>query len=501
MGLDLPLGTDRLGATRGFAHAQHRRLPAAALHHAPARAAGCRSATRPRATPWSASTSSTRATAPTSPWSPAPRVGGKTVAVNALLARNLARGAPGHDHRPLLLGGRGRDPRHAGHYEQLAALIPGAEKLHFGAGRHDAVLNPWDVPDPARVPARRRSEFLARAAHAADRRPTRPDERALSGRGTHAARARHQRRLRALRARPASAPRERLLYEELPAPRARAGRRQPRRRRSVASEVPAPRRAAAPLLRGRRPRLARRPGDHDPSRGAAAAVRPRRAAGRAGGAGDAHAGRLHRPRRAAPRRATPRHPRRAPGPWAGRAFVAIDESWKPLRSKAAGAWLNEWARRTRHMACALLAITQHLADFANAQGHALLSQSVLRVFFRTSRLSLAYIRDALGAPRRGPRGDRRRSRPARASTRPASTPRPTAAAQVRIYLSDMEYWTVSSDPERDQPIRQLALEQSGGDPWGALRLLVDPAWHREQARVDPQRRLRQQRKRSGAQHQ
>ena len=73
------------------------------------------------------------------------------------------------------------------------------------------------------------------------------------------------------------------------------------------------------------------------------------------------------------------HPQRAAGPWAGRAFVAIDEAWKPLLTPAAGAWLNEWARRTRHLACALLVITQHLSDFANAQGEALLRNSVLRV--------------------------------------------------------------------------------------------------------------------------
>ena len=35
--------------------------------------------------------------------------------------------------------------RHAGHYEQLAALIPGAQTIHFGAGDHEVVPNSWDV--------------------------------------------------------------------------------------------------------------------------------------------------------------------------------------------------------------------------------------------------------------------------------------------------------------------------------------------------------------------
>ena len=76
-----------------------------------------------------------------------------------------------------------------------------------------------------------------------------------------------------------------------------------------------------------------------------------------------------------------------------------------------------------------------------------------------------------------PRTSRRSrgSRPARASTRPAcSTPRRTAAAVVQLHLGDMEYWTCSADPHRDQPLRQLALDEAGGDAWEALRRLVDP---------------------------
>ena len=52
--------------------------------------------------------------------------------------------------------------------------------------------------------------------------------------------------------------------------------------------------------------------------------------------------------------------------------------------------------------------------------------------------------------------------------------------QIRLLLGDMEYWTCSADPQRDQPIRRLALAHAGGDPWQALRRLVDPAWHEQQ---------------------
>ena len=76
---------------------------------------------------------------------------------------------------------------------------------------------------------------------------------------------------------------------------------------------------------------------------------------------------------------------------------------------AAGAWLNEWARRTRHIACALLVITQHLADFNNPQGRALLRNSVLRLLFHT------VARRARRSPRRArsPRRGHRRHRATR----------------------------------------------------------------------------------------
>jgi hypothetical protein len=50
-----------------------------------------------------------------------------------------------------------------------------------------------------------------------------------------------------------------------------------------------------------------------------------------------------------------------------------------------------------------------------------------------------------------------------------------------LLLGDIEYWTCSADPQRDQPIRRLAVQEAAGDPWDALRLLVDPAWHQRRA--------------------
>jgi hypothetical protein len=40
----------------------------------------------------------------------------------------------------------------------------------------------------------------------------------------------------------------------------------------------------------------------------------------------------------------------------------------------------------------------------------------------------------------------------------------------------MEYWIASSDPARDEHIRQRALRETGKKGWRAMRLLVNDEW-------------------------
>jgi hypothetical protein len=403
---------------------------------------------------------------------------GKTVAVNALLARNLARGATGFIIDRSSSEDEGGSTRHAGHYEQLAALIPGARTLHFGAGHHEHVLCPWDVADLRHLPASK-AEFLVALhtlligdhAHGADRALT-GLERTLLSRGITAVYERC--------AHTGERPRERLLYEEL--------RRLAREQATDASDgdltVASEYRRLAERLHpyvdgGPSAWLA----DDETTVPSDAPLLLFDLAGLP----DALAGPVMLTlvdfidRQVQRRRARHLAHRADGGPWAGRAFVAIDEAWKPLLTPAAGAWLNEWARRTRHLACALLVITQHLADFANAQGEALLRNSVLRLIFRTSYDELAYAQDTLGLH------DEDLDAIARLETRKGeySTCLVDSEAhgrtRVRLLLGDMEYWMCSADPERDQPIRQLAVEEADGDAWEAMRRLVDPSWHRDRA--------------------
>jgi hypothetical protein len=404
---------------------------------------------------------------------------GKTVATNLLLARNLARGATGYIIDRSSSEDEGGSTRHAGHYEQLAALIPGARIIHFGAGHHEAILCPWDVADPTTVPASK-VEFLIALhtmligdPHRADAAVLSGLERTLLARGIEAVYHRC--------AQSGEPPREQLLYQEL----RRLAREQAADGAdgdaSVASEL---RRLAARL----HPYI---------GNGASAwlADRPTSVPTEAplvlcdlAGVPDTLAGPVtltlveHIDRAVARRRSEHiRDPGAQAGPWAGRAFLAIDEAWKALMSPAAGAWLNERARRTRHIACALLIITQHLSDLANPQGHALLRNSVLRLLFRTSHDELAYVQDTLGLhPEDLDLIEQLETRKGEYSSCFIDS-EAHGRTRARIYLGDMEYWTCSADPHRDQPIRELALKEAHGDPWEALRRLVDPAWHRDRA--------------------
>ncbi|MBA3264146.1 MAG: hypothetical protein H0T69_17095, partial [Thermoleophilaceae bacterium] len=67
--------------------------------------------------------------------------GGKTFAVNVILARCLAHGM------------RGYVLDRAGHYAFLCSLIPGARHLTIGGSQDDHAVNPWDIPDLGRPPA------------------------------------------------------------------------------------------------------------------------------------------------------------------------------------------------------------------------------------------------------------------------------------------------------------------------------------------------------------
>jgi hypothetical protein len=48
-------------------------------------------------------------------------------------------------------------------------------------------------------------------------------------------------------------------------------------------------------------------------------------------------------------------------------------------------------------------------------------------------------------------------------------------------VGPLEYWIATSDPARDEHIRERALRESGQDPWRALELLADEQWQQTAA--------------------
>jgi hypothetical protein len=166
------------------------------------------------------------------------------------------------------------------------------------------------------------------------------------------------------------------------------------------------------------------------------------------------------------------------GRWAGRAQLIIEEGWKPLSSPAAGAWLNEYARRARHYALWLTFITQFFRDFDSEQGRALLSNHAIALCLPNERRDLEFARDTLALS-----DTDLEEIAALPSQKGAFSTLYMVSARgrgaVRIAPGAPEYWIASSNPELDQPLRALAVNTAGGDAWQALTLLCDPDWHEQ----------------------
>ena len=386
---------------------------------------------------------------------------GKTMTTVLLLMRALARGA----HGAVI--------DRAGHYQFLCSLIPGAIHSDVGAGEH--TVNPWDTDDVANVPAAK-IEFL-RALHAIlvgahnathDSYGLEPLERnllSLAIRGTYDT-----------AAQTGATPCESLLQAEL---RARA--------HDAKAE-------GTPEIAAVYASLAERLHDYC-AEGPAAALLDRPTTVPVDAPlvafdlrhvqDDALAAvmfvlaeyverrvqRVRDQRLAAVAAGEPR------GLYDERFVFVVDEIWKLLARQATGAWANDLARRARHLGLFLVPITQQLSDLDNELGRALLRNSTMKLFLAQAPDELAYAREALGL------GDEEIDTISHLKT----SKRQFADAylingargrgRITVRVAAAEYWTATSEPLVDVPLRERALQQTHGDPWAALTLLCDPHWH------------------------
>ena len=157
-------------------------------------------------------------------------------------------------------------------------------------------------------------------------------------------------------------------------------------------------------------------------------------------------------------------------------FLVVEEGWKLTASAAAGAWLNEYARRSRHYALWLIFVSQFFRDLATPQGHALLENKAIALCFQNDPEDLEHARAPLALT------DTDIEQITTLTTRPGLYSSTYVISNrgrgaVRQLLGDLEYWICCSDPENDQPRRAAALRETDGDHWAALRLLCTPEWH------------------------
>jgi hypothetical protein len=392
--------------------------------------------------------------------------GGKTVMVNKLLMSAIAQGMRGFIiDRSSIATGSGQQ-RAQGHYDPLLSLVPGSAKVHVGTGSRD-VICPWDVADCADV-APAKIEFLL-AFHALLIGNLAGTQRQLSadeeGPLTTA--------IAAVYARCATSgerPCETLLVAELERLADRASAHA-----NVAATIWALIARLAPYVNdGPLAHIADWPTTVKPDRPLTLfdiAGAPNRLIGALILTIVDHIEyAIHQTRG--------RYVRGELADsaiYTGEAFLVIEEGWKVTESKEAGAWLNEFARRSRHWRLWLLFVTQLLKDLDNEQGRALLENSSLRLLFKNNKRDLQFGREPLGFTDTDIAAiTQLQTRPGEYSTVYMQSPR--GRGQLRSIPGALEYWICSNHPKHDQPARYAALRDVAGDPWKALRLLCTPGW-------------------------
>ena len=380
--------------------------------------------------------------------------GGKTFATNVIASRCIAHGMDAYVFD------------RAGHYEFLCSLIPGAEHLLMGASENEHAVNPWDVPDVARPPIEK-IDFL-KGLHAllvGDHRAG-DDSYGLSPLEYNllevAIRSVYEKAARA-----GEAPRERMLRTEL------------RDRAEVEKQAGAE--EVASVLRTLAERLTSfcEDGSHAylmdrlttvPSDAPLIAFDTRKVPRELSPAvlftlAEHVSTKLEQRQRA-------RLEQTFGGPFAGRSLLIIDEAWKLVERRATGEWVNDLARRARHLGLFLVAISQQLSDFAGEYGKALIRNSTMQLFLRQSPEELAYVQDALRLSDEEICAIARLKTVKRSYSQAYWINGTRGRGTIALRVGPREYWLATSDPINDAPLRAQALRQTGGDPWAALELLA-----------------------------
>jgi hypothetical protein len=389
---------------------------------------------------------------------------GKTMIVNSIYARALARG----DHGAVIERG--------GHYQFLASLIPGAANVSLGSPA-DAIC-PWDTPDPASLPSEKIDYLIA--LHATLIGTGRRDEYGLSALEENLlGRAIRQVYERCVLT--GERPRELLLQETLTA--------------RAASEAEVGASQMADALRDLAARLHNFCGEGPyayladkqttvPHDAPLVVFDTRRIPAHFAGAAmfeivEHVAERVARNATRHLQQDTsghdgPRVRRRAP-----RFYLTLEEVWKLLEHEATARWVNELPRRSRHDHLALIGVSQQLSDFNNPWGRAFIDNSARKLTFHQSPRQIEFLKDELGLTGEEVQAIGQLKTVKREYSTAYFDNGPRGRGTITSRYADLEYWICTHDPEFDEPIRRQALKDAQDDPWRALRLLADPAWHQQ----------------------
>ena len=383
----------------------------------------------------------------------------------------------------LAQGDQGAVIERGGHYEFLASLIPGAANVRLGSGT-DAIC-PWDTPNPASVGAEKIDYLLA--LHATLIGSGRRDEYGLNALQENLL----GRAIRQVYDRcvvTGERPRELLLQETLTA--------------RAASEAEVGAGQMADALRDLAARLHNFVGDgpyayladkqttvpvnaplvvFDTRRipahfaGAAMFEIVEHIAERVARTAERHLQEFSRPGTDA---FGLRRPGRAP-----RLILTLEEVWKMLEHEATARWVNELPRRSRHDNLGLIGVTQQLSDFNQPWGRAFLDNSARTVNFHQGPRQIEFLREERGFTSEEAQAIGQCKTAKREYSTFLFDNGPRGRAIVTSRYADLEYWIYTHEPERDEPLRRQALRDAANDPWRALRLLADPAWHQQLAEV------------------
>ena len=373
---------------------------------------------------------------------------GKTLTANVLLSRSLALGA-----RAFVID-------RAGHYEVLTQLVGSAQQIEIGADDSRYALNPWDVPDPAKV-SREKTAFLL-ALHQVMMGGLDGRQIGLLGAAIRAVYAKAA-------ALPGSRPRESMLEQEL---RAQAKEAQDADAVDVAA-----------TLRNLADRLSEYCGEgtyaylldrettvpldarlvvFDTRRCPESELRlvmfqlMEYVTGTVQRHWDAHKAAAGQPN--------------APV-FLGRSIMLIDEAWHLISRPETGAYANNLARRARHLGLTLIVMSQQLSDFDTEHGVALLGNSSQQLLLAQNPTEIPFIQNTVGL------SDREAAELQRLKTVKGRHAQmlwlngSRGHGKVALRVGPTEYWAFTSDPA-EVAIRDATIARHDGDVWAAIAALA-----------------------------